>query len=73
MKITMTVITDKDGKFLGAVRNSYTQAGKDTLRAFPSPLRDHTQYNVEVDEEVIGKPFEEARSVLLSLISSKAV
>lgn len=71
MKHKMTVITDKNGAFLAAVRNGTIQDGENTLQFSASPHPDHRHHNIEVDEEVIRRPFDEARALLLKEISCK--
>jgi hypothetical protein len=71
MKLKMTVITDKSGEFLGAVRSDPVRVGKNTFQPSISPHPDQTCYQVEVDEEVFSMPHEEARALLLGKISGK--
>ena len=62
----MTVITDANGAFLGAVRTGPVQDGNNTLNFFVIPQPGHTHQEVEVDEEEFGRPLNEARDLLLS-------
>jgi hypothetical protein len=71
MKHKMTVITDKNGAFLGAVRNGTIQDGENMLQFSASPHPDHRHHNIEVDEEVIRRPFDEVRDLLLRETSGK--
>ncbi len=72
MSHQMTVITDKNGTFLGAVRYGTVQHGKDTLESSMSPHQNHTHQTVEVDDDAMKKPFAEVRDMLLSKISKKS-
>jgi hypothetical protein len=71
MKHKMTIITDKNGKFLGAVRSGTIQEGENELYFHPLPHPSHMHHEVEVDEGLMRKPFEEVREMLLSKISGK--
>lgn len=64
----MTVVTDTAGKFLGAVRAGTVQDGENTLHVHALPHPNHKHHEVEVDEEMMRKPFEEVRQILLSKI-----
>jgi hypothetical protein len=64
----MTVITDKTGKFLGAVRAGTIKDGNRTLHFHALPHPDHKHHEVEIDEELMRKPFEEVRKGLLSMV-----
>jgi hypothetical protein len=71
MKHKITIITDTNGNFLGAVRTDAIQDGKNTLHFHPLPHPSHTHYAVEVDEEMMRKPVDEVREMLCSKISGK--
>jgi len=65
----MTVITDMNGKFLGAVRNGEIKDGTNTLTFHALPDPNHQHHEIEVDEELMHKPFDEVRKVLVDGIS----
>ncbi len=69
-KVKVTVITDSNGKFLGAVRTGPTPDGKITVRVHPRA--DHKHHNIEVDEAVMSRPIEELHKELQRQVSRKA-
>jgi hypothetical protein len=68
-KHKMTVITDKSGTFLGAVRSGEVKDGTTTLRFYALPDPNHRHHEIEVDDAVMNKPLDEVRKVLVGQIS----
>jgi hypothetical protein len=71
MKHKVTVITDTNGKFLGAVRTGSIQDGQNTLHFHAVPHPNQKHHEVEVDEEVMRQPFDQVRQTLVSKLSGK--
>lgn len=71
MKHNMAVITDKAGKFLGAVRTGDITDGKNTINFHALPHPSHSHHAVAVDEELMHKPLDVVRKELLEAISKK--
>jgi hypothetical protein len=65
-KHKMTVITDKAGKFLGAVRSGEIKDGATTLRFHALPNPDHKHHEIEVDDALMSRPLDEVRKALTS-------
>jgi hypothetical protein len=67
-KHKMTVITDKNGKFLGAVRSGEVKDGTNTLKFHALPDPSHKHHEIEVDDALMNKPLDEVRKVLIGQI-----
>ena len=72
MTYKMTIITDTDGKLVGAMRTGTMQAGKNTVDFHLLPQPGHKHQEVEVDEALMRQPVNEIHKALLNKISGKS-
>ncbi|RDD81360.1 hypothetical protein DVJ77_13830 [Dyella tabacisoli] len=68
MQQKMTVITNKKGEFIGAIRLGTIKDGNKTYQVQALPHPDHKHHHVEVDDALMGKSFDEVRDALLRKI-----
>lgn len=64
----MTIITDKKGEFVGAIRLGTIKDGDKTYHVQALAHPNHKHHQIEIDESVMHKPFDEVRDLLLSKI-----
>ncbi len=54
----ITIITDKSGKLLGAVRSDPIKVGDRTLQFHRHPLGNHLYHEIEVEDALLRGPVE---------------
>lgn len=67
----MTVILDKKGKLVGALRTGPVQVGEDKLHVIARPHPDHVHHEIELDEKEMSQKLPQLRQTVLSKLKVK--
>jgi hypothetical protein len=64
----MTVIMNKKGKLVGALRTGTVKVGKDTINVVARPHPDHVHHEIDIEDAELRKPLSALRESVLRKI-----